>query len=164
MGGDFAIIRWFWAANQDQGFEASVPFNFIDGRLNRQRKAVYMTVPCKLVTFFRWYRMNDEPLYVPVLGDLIVSVRLRFYSPWTTVQSSLLIDPTLERCQLSRGKRTTFPLHDSHVELQPAERRNTPACLDEGSQGFVDHRVLSIGPEAIDLASERRVVGAPVKD
>ena len=65
--------------------------------------------------------MNDELLYVPVLGDLIISVRVRFYSPWTTVQSSLLIDPTLEHCQLSRGQQTTFLLHDSHVELQLTE-------------------------------------------
>ena len=28
----------------------------------------------------------------------------------------------------------------------------------------MDHDVLSIGPEAVDLVSERRAVGAPVKD
>ena len=77
--------------------------------------------------------MNDKLLYVPVLGNLIVSICVCFYSPWTAVQSLLLIDPTLERCQLSRGQQTTFPLYDSHVELQPAEGQNTPAHLDEGT-------------------------------
>ena len=28
----------------------------------------------------------------------------------------------------------------------------------------MDHNVLSIGPEAVDLVSERRAIGAPVKD
>jgi len=53
MGGNFPIIRWFWTADQDQGFETGVPFDFVDGRLNRQWKLVNVTILCTLVTLLR---------------------------------------------------------------------------------------------------------------
>lgn len=131
--GDGSTLRWFQTANQDQGFEAGVPLDLFDGHLNRQRNVVDVAVPCKLATKFRHYRIINRPLYVPVLSNQAVSIRLSFNSPRTTTQDPLFVDPALECCRLVGRQQTAFPLHDSHVELQPTERYDTPTRLDKGT-------------------------------
>jgi hypothetical protein len=53
MRGDLTAVQRFQAAKQDQGFEAGITFNFVDGYLNCKREVVDVTVSCKLATLLQ---------------------------------------------------------------------------------------------------------------
>lgn len=101
---------------------------------------------------------------MPILSNQTIPVCVGFRSPWTDVQSLLLVDPTVERRQLIWRQEAALPLHNSHMELEPSQRLDTSTSLDEGAQGPTDGVVVSLGPEVVNLASERRVRRAPVND
>ena len=108
--------------------------------------------------------MNNQPLHVPVLSNQTIAISFCFLSPGTVVEGPLFVNPALERLQPIGGQQTTLPLHDGHMELQPCEGHDTSVCFYERVQGSADHVTLSLGPEVIDLLSEERVLGAPVKN